>query len=229
MATKKKAVKKPIKWPVFGLTGKEKGKLSLPKEVFAVKINPVLMAQAVRVYLANQRKATAKAKTRGEVNGSGRKIWRQKGTGRARHGDRYAPIFVGGGVAHGPRGNQNYRLKLPKKMKRAALRSALTAKLKEKEIVLIDGLKKIDPKTKVAKEVLTKVLKDQLDQKKDCLLVLPEKWEKTIRAFRNLPFVDITPVDSLNCYSVLRHDYLIFSPEAIDKLPKLLKLPKSDG
>jgi len=229
MATKKKAAKKPIEWPVFDLTGKEKGKLALPEGVFAAKINPVLMAQAVRVYLANQRKGTAKTKTRGEVSGSGRKIWRQKGTGRARHGDRYAPIFVGGGVAHGPRGNQNYRLKLPRKMKRAALRSALTAKLKEKEIVLIDGLKKIDPKTKVAKEVLTKVLKDQLDQKKDYLLVLPEKWEKTIRAFRNLPFVDITPVDSLNCYSALRHDYLIFSPEAIDKLPKLLKLPKSDG
>lgn len=218
MTTKRKTTKKPIEWPVFDLTGKEKGRLVLPREVFAAKINSALMAQAVRVYLANQRQATAKTKTRGEVRGSGKKIWRQKGTGRARHGDRYAPIFVSGGVAHGPRGNQNYHLKLSKKMRQAALRSALTAKLKEKEVVLIDGLKKIEPKTKSAKEALVKVLKDNLDPKKDCLLVLPEKWEKTIRAFRNLPFVDISLVTNLNTYTVLNHDYLVFAPEAITKL-----------
>ena len=218
MSKKKKTSKKPIEWPVFDLTGKEKGKLLLPEEIFGAKINPVLMAQAVRVYLSNQRQGSAKTKTRAEVRGSGRKIWSQKGTGRARHGDRYAPIFVGGGIAHGPRGNQNYRLKLPQKMRWAALRSALTAKLKKKEIILIDDLKKIEPKTKKAEEILVKVLKNKLNQRKKYLLVLPEKWEKTLRAFRNLPFLDFSPATSLNTYVVLRYDYLIFAPEAINRL-----------
>lgn len=229
MVGQRKSKPKPINWPVFDLTGEEKGQLTLPGEIFGAKINPVLMAQAVRVYLANQRQGGAKTKSRGEVRGSGRKIWRQKGTGRARHGDRYAPIFVGGGVAHGPRGNQNYHLKLTKKMKQAALRSALSAKVKEKEIILIDGLEKIEPKTKKAEEVLTKIFKGQLPEKKKHLLILPDRWEKTIRAFRNLPFIEIIPASNLNCYFALRAHYLIFAPESIDQLVKLMKRTESNG
>ncbi len=99
---------------LFLISGEKAGKVTLPSEIFAAKINNQLMAQAVRVFLANQRKARAKTKTRGKVEGSGKKIWAQKGTGRARHGDRYAPIFVGGGISHGPTGKENFKLKMRK-------------------------------------------------------------------------------------------------------------------
>ena len=99
---------------VVDVKGKSKGQINVSNEIFGINPNKIVVAQAVRVHLTNQRQATAKSKTRGEVSGSGKKIWRQKGTGRARHGDRYAPIFVGGGVAHGPRGNQNVKRNLSK-------------------------------------------------------------------------------------------------------------------
>src|SRR3989344_7204583 len=111
--------------PVYEISGKEKGSLSLPKEAFSVDVNKALLAQAVRVYQSNQRQGTASTKTRGEVVGSTRKIYRQKGTGRARHGDIKAPIFVGGGVAHGPK-SANYRKSISQKMRRIALLGALS-------------------------------------------------------------------------------------------------------
>jgi len=211
---------KSIKISVLDLAGEEKSKLTLPSVVFAAKVNPALMAQAVRVYLSNQRRAFAKTKTRGEVSGSGRKIWRQKGTGRARHGDRYAPIFVGGGRVHGPRGNRNYRLGLSKKMKRAALYSALTVKFQKKEMLVVDDLRKIEPKTKIAKEVFPQILKKDFDEKKKYLIVLPDRWEKTKRAFRNLPYVNFSLAGNLNTYLILKHQCLIFAPEAIKKIVK---------
>jgi len=209
---------KSIKIGVIDLAGEEKSRLVLPSAVFAAKVNPALMAQAVRVYLSNQRRAFAKTKTRGETSGSGRKIWRQKGTGRARHGDRYAPIFVGGGRAHGPRGNRNYRLGLSKKMKRAALCSALTVKFQKKEILVVDGFRKIEPKTKIAKKVFLQILKKNFDEKKKYLVVLPDRWEATKRAFRNLPYVNFSLANSLNTYLILKHQCLIFAPEAIKKI-----------
>jgi LSU ribosomal protein L4P len=136
------------KTDLLDINGKKVGTINLPPEIFAAEVNPPLMAQAVRVYLANQRKAHPKTKTRAEVNRTKAKWYRQKGTGRARHGSRAAPIFVGGGVAHGPTGEQNYQLKMPKKMKKAALFSALTSKFKEKEILVVKGLEKIEPKPK---------------------------------------------------------------------------------
>jgi large subunit ribosomal protein L4 len=102
---------------VVDTTGKSKGKITLPDEIFAVKARPSLLAQAVRVYLTNSRQGSAQVKSRGQIRGSGRKIWRQKGTGRARHGDRYAPIFVGGGIAHGPSGEENGLEKLEPRTK----------------------------------------------------------------------------------------------------------------
>jgi len=133
---------------LLAINGQKVGSLDLPKEIFEVKINEPLMAQAVRVHLANQRRAKPKVKNRSEIRGSRRKIWRQKGTGRARHGDRYAPIFVGGGRAHGPTGQENHQLKLTKKMKRRALFAALSLKLKQGEVVAVKDLAKIEPKTR---------------------------------------------------------------------------------
>ncbi len=231
MTTKRKKPSPKIKGSVFDLTGKEVKTIALPEEVFAAPVNQALLAQAVRVYLTNQRRAQAKAKTRAEVVGSRRKIWRQKGTGRARHGDRYAPIFVGGGAAHGPKGNQNYRLKLTKKMRRAALRSALASKFQSREIVFVEGLKQIKPKTKVAAEALAKILAQLSSEKKKkkCLVVIPEVWEKPMRAFANLAQTEITLVQNLNPYWVLNFDYLLMAPEVMAILTEWLKPGRQNG
>ena len=208
-----------MKIDIFSITGEKTGKIELPKEIFAAAIDKKLMAQAVRVYLANQRQGTASSKTRGEVSGSRRKIWRQKGTGRARHGDYYAPIFVGGGVAHGPK-PKDWSLRMPKKMKRLSLFSALTSKLKEKEIVAVQGLEKISPKTKEMVKVLTnlklKMKNSQLGEK--ILLVLPEKIERVIRAGRNIDNLSLAQASLLTTYQVLDCKRLIFMKPSIKVL-----------
>lgn len=197
---------------VYNTKGETTGKVTLPKEVFGAKINEQLMAQAVRVYLANQRRARAKTKARGEVIGSGRKIYRQKGTGRARHGDRYAPIFVGGGIAHGPRGEVK-RLKMPKKMKRLALFSALTSKLKAKNVIVMKGLEKIKPKTKEMAKIMQNL---KLEGK--MILILPEKIENVMRAARNIANLKLIQANLLNTYEVLNGGKLIFARDSIKKL-----------
>ena len=122
---------------VYSTSGKKTSTTSVKKKFFEAKINSSLMAQAIRVYLSNQRQAPAKTKSRGEVKVTKKKVWRQKGTGRARHGSRNAPIFVGGGKAHGPSGTQNYKLKMSKKMKKASLFSALSEQFKAKKRIRV--------------------------------------------------------------------------------------------
>src|SRR3990172_8527697 len=139
---------------VWDTEGKVVEKLALPEKIFAAKANKKLMAQAVRVYLANQRQGTQKTKSRGEIKASKAKIWRQKGTGKARHGARSAPIFVGGGGAHGPN-PRGFSLKIPQKMRQAALFSALSAKFQEGKILVVKGLEAIKPKVKEMVKVLT--------------------------------------------------------------------------
>jgi len=198
---------------VYTLSGTKSGQIELPKEIFAAKINESLMAQAVRVYLGNQRKALAKTKRRGEIALTTAKWFRQKGTGRARHGARSAPIFVGGGVAHGPSGEQNYHLKMPKKMKKQALFSALSSKFKNNEVMVIKDLAKIEPKTKKMKTVLEKLVKDD-----KATLVLSEKLENVFRAARNLKGLKLRQTNQLNVYEILNGGHLLFMKEAIEKL-----------
>src|SRR6185437_7247197 len=128
VSQKEKSKVAPVSVDVVGIDGKVTGKIALPGEIFGEKLNKALLAQAVRVYLANQRQGNASTKTRGEVDGSTRKIYRQKGTGRARHGSVRAPIFVHGGIAHGPK-PRDFSLTMPQKMKQKALFSALSTKL----------------------------------------------------------------------------------------------------
>ena len=198
---------------VYTLSGTKSGQMELPKEIFAAKINEPLMAQAVRVYLSNQRKAQAKVKSRGEIAKTTAKWFRQKGTGRARHGARSAPIFVGGGVAHGPTGEQNYQLKMPKKMKKQALFSALTSKFKTNEVLVIKDLAKIEPKTKKMKTILEKLAKDN-----KATIILSEKLEIVARAARNLKGLNLSQANQLNPYQVLNGGQLIFMKEAVEKL-----------
>jgi len=208
---------------LLDINGQKVGKISLPTEIFAAEINPQLMNQAVRVYLANQRKVHPKTKTRAGVNRTKAKWYRQKGTGRARHGSRAAPIFVGGGVAHGPTGEQNYKLKMTKKMKRAALFSALTSKFKEGSILVVKGLEKIEPKTKKMAEILEKfqIPIRQPADKFQILLILPKLFKNIVLAGRNLKNLEIAQATDLNTYQVLAIDRLIFFPESIDKLKEV--------
>lgn len=194
--------------PVVGVDGKSKGRIQLPKELFGAKINKQLLSQAVRVYLSNQRAGTASTKTRGQVEGSTRKIYRQKGTGRARHGAIRAPIFVGGGIVFGPK-PRDFSLKMPQKMRRAALASALTSKLTD--VIIVDGLGSIE-KTKVMARTLAAV-----GATGKTLLVTSKGGN---RAARNIAQVDVMPANMLNAYGVLSHQKLVFTKDAIKNLSR---------
>lgn len=210
---------KGIVTDVYNIKGKVVETIELPKEIFAAKINPQLVAQAVRVYLANQRTGTASTKTRGEVKGSSRKIYKQKGTGRARHGSIRAPIFVHGGIVFGPK-PRDYSLKMPQKMRRAALFSALTEKYKNGQIKVVEGFEKITPKTKSAVEVLHNL---GFNKKKNILLVLPGKVENIVRAARNIDGVDITMANQLNAHEVLLNRDMLFTQNSIEALRTLIE------
>lgn len=205
---------------VYNTSANKKTTISLPSKVFAAKVNQALMSQAVRIYLSNQRQAPAKTKRRGEINLSGRKIYRQKGTGRARHGDRKAPIFIKGAKAHGPTGGQNFKLKLSKKMKRLALFSALTSKLKDKKLIIIDGLEEIEPKTKNIDKILKKFKLSDSKKKTKITIVLDKVLDNVIRAGRNISYLSLKQVKQLNTYEVLNGGYLFFTKESIDLLKK---------
>ncbi len=221
-ATKKAAVEKVarkvdgLNAQVFSTDGTEKGTIVLPKEVFGEKVNKQLMSQFVRVYLANQRQGGANTKTRGEVEGSSRKIYKQKGTGRARHGSIRAHIFVGGGVVFGPV-THDFSLTMPTKMKRKALASALTAQLKQGSVTVVDGFEKLEAKTKLMAESL-KVL--GVDQK--ALIVLSKDGTTVARITKNIDGVDTTPASSLNTYDVLTHKHIVFMKDAIATVQEII-------
>lgn len=215
-------VSKPVKATdlsvsVLDLKGKTVGKIELPAEIFGAKINNSLMSQAVRVYLANQRQGTVKTKDRGEVNRTTKKIYQQKGTGRARHGSRRAPIFVGGGRVFGPT-PRDLSLNISKKMKTLALFSALSSKLKNSEIKVIKGLEEVVPKTKIMVQVM-KDLKLQEDSKVLLVLSKPGKeFENIHRASRNIEGVEIFSANMLNAYKVLDNTMILLMKDSVDSL-----------
>lgn len=197
--------------PMYSLARRATGTMSLPKEIFGQKVNKILLAQAVRVYMTNKKTFTASTKTRGEVKASTAKIFRQKGTGRARHGSISAPIFVGGGIVFGPK-PRKVTLDLPKKMKKAALISALAAKAMDNEIIGVSGLEKASGKTKEMVGLLAKI------NTKSALIVTDDKMDNVVRGVRNIPGVDVMPASLINAYEILRHHNLLITKEAIEKL-----------
>ena len=201
---------------VYDKNGKKLEKISVPDEIFKTEINNKILAQAVRVYLSNQRQGTQSAKTRGEVVGSGVKIYRQKGTGRARHGAKYAPIFVGGGVAFAPK-PRDYRLKISKKMKRNALFSALSLRLKENKIYVISGFEKIKTKTKEFIKVLGN-FDFYKDQKAKILVLYGEREDNLIKAGRNVKNITFCKAALINPYLILNNNILIFLKSGIEEL-----------
>ena len=191
------------------------GELSeLREDIFGVEVKKHVLWEVVKWQLACRRQGTHSTKTRGEVAYSGRKILPQKGTGNARHGDRGAPIFVGGGVAHGPK-PRDYYYPLPKKVRKLALKMALSSKAQEKAISLVDQIPIGDvPKTKKAVEFL----RTQGLEGKKVLLVLPEKDEVIYKSFRNLPYAKVLPVEGLNVYDILWADHLIITRPSLEKI-----------
>jgi large subunit ribosomal protein L4 len=199
---------------VIGVDGKAAGKMTLPEELFGQKMNKQIVAQAVRVYQANQRQGGANTKTRGEVEGSTRKIYKQKGTGRARHGSIRAHIFVGGGIAFGPV-THDFTLKMPAKMKRKALAVALSSQYRDGNVVFMDGLETLEPKTKLVANALSNVGTGSL------LLVLGKGAEKVALSARNIEGVDTIPAHSIHTYNVLSHKKIVFMKDAVNIIKEL--------
>ena len=201
---------------VYNQQGQPVGEIELSETVFGAEVNEALLHQAVVTYLANQRQGTASTKTRGEVSGGGRKPWRQKGLGRARHGSIRSPIWVGGGVVFGPK-PRDYRLGMPKKARRAALRSALSAKVREGALIVLDDLQLPEPKTKEMAAVLKRLSSDRKP-----LIVLAERNPNVELSARNLPGADTAQAEDINVYQVLAHDRLVITRAAVAKLEEAL-------
>ncbi len=189
----------------------------MPPEIFDVKINPDLIQQAVITQRANARQILAHVKDRSEVRGGGKKPWRQKGTGQARHGSIRSPLWKGGGVTFGPRKERIFKKKINKKMKRKALFMVLTSKVKDNELILLDKLELKEPKTKLMTEVLKNIFKEN---NKSVLVVIPKKDENIIRAIRNIPKTKILRADSLNVLDLLSFKYLLMPENAIKVIEK---------
>lgn len=193
------------------LSGGTDGTVELPAAIFDAPINEAVMHQVVTAQLANARRDTAKTKTRGERAGGGAKPWRQKGTGRARHGSTRAPQWRRGGIAHGPDGRQNHAQRVNKKMKRAALRSALTDRARSGQVRVVGTLAFEQPKTRRAADLLS-----ALGAGGNVLVVLADRDQAAEKSFRNIAGVQVAPVDQLNTYDVLCSDLVVFAEAALD-------------
>lgn len=202
--------------PVRNMAGDQVGTIELPADIFEVEVNVGLMHQAYVRQMANARLGTHETKTRGEVNRTKAKWYRQKGTGRARHGARSAPIFVGGGVAHGPH-PRDYSQKMPRKMRRQALRSALSALAADNQIVVVDKLEVETPKTKVMQDALQKLVGEQ-----SVLVLVAERNEAVEHSVRNLSNAQILRASYLNVRDLLSHDRVIIPRDALEVIQLFL-------
>lgn len=199
---------------IYNQKGAEMGTIDLPAKVFAAKWRADLVHQVVESMRSNKRAGTADTKDRGEVRGGGRKPWKQKGTGRARHGSSRSPIWVGGGVTHGPLAEKNYKRKVSKSMRAQALFSVLSKKLKDGEIIFVDTLEVPKINTKEAVSAINNLikagnLKNTNTRKPKILTALWERNEKTEKSLRNIPTLDIVFLKNINPLDVLNYKYLM--------------------
>lgn len=199
---------------VYNMEGKETGKMELNDSIFAAPVNEHLVHMAVVLQLANKRQGTQKAKTRSEVRGGGRKPWRQKGTGRARHGSIRSPQWVGGGVVFAPK-PRDYSFKLNKKVKRLALQSALSTKVAEGKIIVLDELNLAEVKTKDMAKVLANI---------NCgkaLIVMDGTNTNVMLSARNIPDVKTASVSTINVYDLLKYNTLVVTKDAVAKIEEV--------
>ncbi len=210
-----------MKVDVYNQNGEKAGTTELPDNVFGLKWNADLVHQVATAQAANMRRGTAHAKGRSEVRGGGRKPWRQKGTGRARHGSIRSPLWKGGGVTHGPLKEKSYKKKINKKMAKKALYTVLSAKARDNEVIVLDDLKLDQPKTKLAAKIFENISKvkafSNIVKGKGVLVALPEKSETLKRSLRNLPYVGLDEARNLNAYEVLQYKYLMFPKSSVEK------------
>ena len=199
---------------VYNMEGKEVGRIDLNDAVFGVEINEHLVHMAVVQQLANKRQGTQKAKTRAEVSGGGRKPWRQKGTGHARQGSTRSPQWTGGGVVFAPT-PRDYTIRLNKKEKQAALKSALTSKVQDGNLIVVDELKFDEIKTKAFKTVM-----DNL-QVENGLVVLADNDKNTVMSARNLSKIDTTLTNTINVYDVMKAKKVVLTKDSVAKLEEV--------
>jgi len=197
---------------IYNQTGKEAGKMKLPATIFGLPWNETLVHQVIVAMMGNARIPWAHTKNRGEVAGTGKKPWKQKGTGRARHGSRRSPIWVGGGIAHGPRNERVYDRKINKKMRAKALFTILSKKFKDGEVVFVDSITLKTPKTKLAKEVLDSL---KINKKKNAAFFAFEKKDDgVIKSFRNFNNIELGGLKDLSPLDVLKYKNLVIeNPE----------------
>lgn len=205
---------------IYNQAGKSAGKISLSESVFGVPWNADLVHEVVRLMNSNSRSNIAHTKTRGEVRGGGKKPWKQKGTGRSRHGSTRSPIWVGGGIAHGPRNTTNYDRKINKKAKTKALLSILSKKYKEGEVLFVDTISLDKPKSKDAKEIMVSLSKikgyEKLATKKQntAIIALDKKAVSVEKSFNNFGNISVEEFRNINPVSILNHTFIIITNPA---------------
>lgn len=200
---------------VLNIKGENVGEIELNETLFAAEIAETAVYDTVKNQLANKRQGTQSAKTRAEVRGGGRKPFRQKGTGRARQGSIRAPHYTGGGIVFAPK-PRDYSYKIPKKMRRKALYSVLTSKVNDNELIVLDELKLDSYKTKEANEIL-----NNINANKKAYVVIAENDDKVYRSFRNIEGCSVEKANLINVYDLLRHDKLVITKDAINKLEEV--------
>ena len=209
--------------PVYNLAGEEVAKIEISDQVFGVPFNEAVVHQVMVGQRANARQGTASTKTRGEVSGSTRKLYRQKGTGSARAGSIKSPLRRGGGIIFGPK-PRSYRQAVPKKMRRLALRCVLSAKVRDKELVVLEQLKLPEPKTKEMVRILTALGVDS-----SVLIATSEMEENVVKSARNLPGIRLMPASLLNVVDILSHKMLLMTVTAMRKIEELWGERVSEG
>ena len=200
---------------MYDMAGNEKGEITLAEGIFGIEVNVPVLHSVIRAYLLNQRQGTQSTKTRAEVSGGGIKPWKQKGTGRARQGSTRAPQWYHGGIAHGPK-PRDYKKEVNKKVRRLAMKSALSAKLADNELIVLDSLTLDAIKTKEIVKVLS-----NLETGKKTLIVLPEKNDIIYRSARNIAGVKTTLVSTLNVYDILNCNSIVVLKDAVAKIEEV--------
>jgi len=205
------------KMDVLNIKGEKVKEITLAETVWGIEPNDTVLYDAIRLATANVRQGTHSVKNRAEVSGGGRKPWRQKGTGRARQGSTRAPHWRHGGVAFGPQPEKNYTLKMNRKERRLALKSALSYKVIDKELLILDELKLESNKTKEMKDILT-----NLKIKRNVLIIIDELDENTVLAARNLNNVLLLSTDEINTYDIISANMIIATEAAIKAVEEAL-------
>jgi large subunit ribosomal protein L4 len=208
---------------LFNLNGQEVGKLELPETIFAAKTDSHFIHELVKYYLANKRRGTACTKTRGEISGGGRKPWRQKHTGRARHGSTRSPIWRKGGVVFGPR-PRSFRIDMPRNKRRLALVETISSKFAQGNVLVVENFSIQEPKTKFVAEFCKSL---GLENKK-VLFVMDKIEEKFIKALNNIKHAKWMPVSDLNALEVLKADKIVITASVIDVIKSLLDIKREN-